>query len=560
MANTPFKVKAVYEYKSPHDDDLSFPNGQIITVTEEEDADWYIGEYEDSEGSKHEGLFPRNFVEKYEPAAPPRPTRTRTKKETAPPLTAEPIATETNPEPIQQPVEPDQAISEPVAAPKEESRAVPPPPPEPAQNQPDPKAEPIKATTPAKGPPPPVSEKPSSFKDRIAAFNKGSAQPLAPVKPGPQAGGSSSTFIKKPFVAPPPARDSYIAPPKDKAPIQKTYRREEDPEILQRQQQDQEDAEKAGLAPGDTDEGTEEAVKSTSLKDRIALLQKQQQEQAARRAEPVHKEKPQRPQKQRTESVENITSPPLPTEEATPSNIISDSASRPRQSVEVSREVPKPPPAAPRPTPQLTEDPSDGNEADQSGAGDTTEDGGASSTEVEDVEERPRFAPHAPSRTSTTLSREMQAEPEHTIEEETTGEDQDEEDEMDEETRRKEELRARMAKMSGGMGMPGMFAMPQPGAAPKKRQSGTKEDRPQVELDPLPTSPPAPPQRLPMAPVPTPPQRKPSESLPTSPKVGKEPEPEASAPLYVQNDPAEVPDIEDLEQKSPPGTCSASAL
>ncbi|KFY15231.1 hypothetical protein V491_05733, partial [Pseudogymnoascus sp. VKM F-3775] len=43
MPAPPFKVKAVYEYTSPHEDDLHFPNGQIITVTEEEDDDWYSG-------------------------------------------------------------------------------------------------------------------------------------------------------------------------------------------------------------------------------------------------------------------------------------------------------------------------------------------------------------------------------------------------------------------------------------------------------------------------------------------------------------------------------------
>ena len=81
-----FRVRAVYDYDSPHDDDLSFANGQIITVTEEEDADWYVGEYTDDSGTKHDGLFPRNFVEKYEPAPPPRPNRApRPKPEPAAP-------------------------------------------------------------------------------------------------------------------------------------------------------------------------------------------------------------------------------------------------------------------------------------------------------------------------------------------------------------------------------------------------------------------------------------------------------------------------------------------
>lgn len=86
MAAVPFKVKAVFEYSSPHDDDLSFPNGQVITVTEEEDADWYVGEYTDSSGGQHSGLFPKNFVEKYEPEIPSRPTRpTRPKSEVVSP-------------------------------------------------------------------------------------------------------------------------------------------------------------------------------------------------------------------------------------------------------------------------------------------------------------------------------------------------------------------------------------------------------------------------------------------------------------------------------------------
>ncbi|OTA90298.1 hypothetical protein M434DRAFT_78108, partial [Hypoxylon sp. CO27-5] len=62
MAAVPFKVKAVYEYTSTHEDDLPFGIGQIITVTDEEDADWYAGEYIDDLGVRREGIFPRNFV------------------------------------------------------------------------------------------------------------------------------------------------------------------------------------------------------------------------------------------------------------------------------------------------------------------------------------------------------------------------------------------------------------------------------------------------------------------------------------------------------------------
>uniref|UniRef100_A0A8H7N530 SH3 domain-containing protein n=1 Tax=Bionectria ochroleuca TaxID=29856 RepID=A0A8H7N530_BIOOC len=81
-----FRVKALYDYTSPHEDDLNFDIGQVITVTEEDDDDWYGGEYLDANGVKKEGIFPRNFVEKIEPQAPPRPTRNRHKKDAeAPP-------------------------------------------------------------------------------------------------------------------------------------------------------------------------------------------------------------------------------------------------------------------------------------------------------------------------------------------------------------------------------------------------------------------------------------------------------------------------------------------
>src|SRR3954470_4700468 len=82
MPAAPFKVKAVYDYKSAEHDDLNFPNGQVITVTAEEDDDWYAGEYVDDTGKKLEGIFPKNFVEKYEPEIPLRPSRPgRAKKE-----------------------------------------------------------------------------------------------------------------------------------------------------------------------------------------------------------------------------------------------------------------------------------------------------------------------------------------------------------------------------------------------------------------------------------------------------------------------------------------------
>ncbi|KAI1379682.1 hypothetical protein F4677DRAFT_441889 [Hypoxylon crocopeplum] len=71
----PFKVKAIYEYLSTNEDDLPFRTDQIITVTNEEGAGWYSGEYVDDFGIKKEGIFPQSFVEKYKPIIPPRPIR-----------------------------------------------------------------------------------------------------------------------------------------------------------------------------------------------------------------------------------------------------------------------------------------------------------------------------------------------------------------------------------------------------------------------------------------------------------------------------------------------------
>lgn len=58
----PFQVRAIWDHISRHKDDLSFSNGQIITVTKEEDGNWYAGEYTDSKGVKRQGIFPRNRV------------------------------------------------------------------------------------------------------------------------------------------------------------------------------------------------------------------------------------------------------------------------------------------------------------------------------------------------------------------------------------------------------------------------------------------------------------------------------------------------------------------
>ena len=361
MSAPPFKVKAVYEYASPHEDDLPFPEGQIITVVALEDADWYEGEYTDASGGKHSGLFPKNFVERYEPEVPSRPARRPAQDVRSPPPQApvpepgpgafpdevdeeddddsfsepppvpaqsksviEPEAApvplpprDLSPTPPVRQTAPPPPAQETIRSPPPQAEAPvaretiksPPPAPKPAPSEPA-KSEPVKAE-PFKKEPPPVSSKPSSFRDRIAAFNNAGAAPVAPFKP------AAPTFVKKPFVAPPPSKNAYIPPPKAE-PVQKVYRREEDPDIQKEQAQAEENAAKAGLLPSEhpqspTGDEEEDQPKPQSLKERIAMLQKQQMEQAARKADVSEKPKPKKPVKKNTdESTASAVPPPIP--------------------------------------------------------------------------------------------------------------------------------------------------------------------------------------------------------------------------------------------------------
>jgi myosin tail region-interacting protein MTI1 len=561
MSSHPFKVKAVFEYNSGIDEDLNFSEGQIITVTEDDEEDWYTGEYVDGTGVKREGLFPRNFVEKYEPTAPPRPTRApRLKKDVEP----SPVAVS---EPISQPP----AKREP---PREQQReeirersinaTAPQPAPPVLETAPSAAAPPTQSLpvtspplpkpAPASKPsaPPPVSEKPSggSFRDRIAAFNKSAAPPPAPFKPG-GLGSSGSSFIKKPFVAPPPSKDAYIPPPREPAP-QKIYRREEDPEIAAKEAENLGNAERAGLAPTANEGDGDDQPKPTSLKERIALLQKQQMEQAARHADAAQKkEKSKRPPKKRTES-HNMDDEQEEGEEA-PLERQDSYGTVGKKSMESGHDEPSVSRAVP--TRKVSKGPSaipampresygDGNDADMSGAGDETEEP-EESTGRDDSDERPkaRATAHKP-------DVHEDEEDDADNKEEAAEEDEEEEEDVDPEVRRKEELRARMAKMSGGMGMMGMFGggMPMPGPAlpTRKKPSGTTEKKQSNEYareDITLASGHAPP--VPSIPLPGLARMKNSEE--TNKQLEAEHEDEIQYGSITETRPAyEVPDVEDV--------------
>ncbi|PGH13673.1 hypothetical protein AJ79_03522 [Helicocarpus griseus UAMH5409] len=537
MSGVPFTVKAVFEYTSEHEDDLNFAVDQIIKVTAEEDEDWYFGEYVDESGARKEGIFPRNFVERYEPPAPPRPTRpSRQRKEPEPapvavpppepaPASNEAVNEHAEPEPESAPATQKAAEPQPPAVQQQPVEAAPAPAAAPvAPSSPKPAEAPEPAQKPASKPPPPaVAEKPtgSSFKDRIAAFNKPAAAPITPFDPNRTS--SSASFIKKPFVAPPPSRNAYIPPPVEQP--QKIYRREEDPDIMQRTSQDQSAAERPVIS-ADKPAEDEDQPKPTSLKERIALLQKQQLEQAARHAEAAQKkEKPKKPVKKRMESqehTEQVTSVQGAELERTET---SETAKDPSAAAAHHETGESPPRAAspPQPSRELT---SDTNDADYSAAGDT-EEADEASTGREDVDEP---------------SRKASADKQTEGGEEEEGDEEDEEEEMDPEIRRRMEIRERMAKMSGGMGMMGMFGPPgglPPAGGFRKSSKAPSADSERKASDDQHASPAmhAPP--VPLMALPGMHAKKAAEPVKSPSEIGEEDEPQPTPVMKAAEPPVE---------------------
>lgn len=442
--SAPFKVKALYDYASAEPDDLTFSNGQIITVIEAEDAEWYTGEYAGQDGQLHEGIFPRNFVERYEPPVPSRPSRPPRKNLPAEAVSIGPSTTTqpehsvpSTPAPSEAHVTPRDPQSESADVTSDPSIAE-----HPATMDPATEDKPASIARKA----PPVVEKPTtnSFKDRIAAFNKTAAPAPVPFKP---LGANPSSFVKKPFVAPPPSRNAYVPPPRE-TPAPKVYHREEE---LQAEEQEQKSAPQISALPHEEPSQADDQPKPTSLKERIALLQRQQQEQAARSADSTRrKDKPRRPEHARSDSTDAqdtlYHSSENPTTGTT--DVIHHVTSHDTQNTETASHLPA---AVLTPPPPARELVSDTNDADDSGAADT-EDARDESTEEEKLvaraDGRSIANPQSPLATAG-LNAEGEIE---------------EEEEEDPEMRRKRELRERMAKMSGGMGMMGLLGGPVPAA------------------------------------------------------------------------------------------------
>ena len=285
-----------------------------------------------------------------------------------------------------------------------------------------------------------------------------------------------------------------MAPPRPE-PARRVYRREEDQDVKPRTSEDREDIERAALSqmplPSSADVD-EHQPKPTSLKERIALLQRQQADQAARHVDGGQKkEKAKRPSKKIAEST-----PAAEDAEGaygSEAELADDAEASTRRNANSSRDehgegtiLPLRQRAIGEPSessgrrglPSTRRDlPSDANDADQSGAGDT-EDAEETSTGVDDSDEKPRSKregsivplalptqePIVGDERVKVVEDEGADEAQEEIEDEEGDEEEEQgaeqEEEMNPEERKRLEIRQRMMKMSGGMGMHGMFAPP----------------------------------------------------------------------------------------------------
>ncbi|KAI7878808.1 hypothetical protein K492DRAFT_170594 [Lichtheimia hyalospora FSU 10163] len=73
LANT--RRKALYDFNGEHPEDLSFTSGDIITVLEEINQGWWLGELITNDGKTLKGIFPVNYTEPLDSAVdiPPPP-------------------------------------------------------------------------------------------------------------------------------------------------------------------------------------------------------------------------------------------------------------------------------------------------------------------------------------------------------------------------------------------------------------------------------------------------------------------------------------------------------
>ncbi|CCG80958.1 SH3 domain protein [Taphrina deformans PYCC 5710] len=491
----PCDVKALYQYTSEHEDDLNFEVGQIIHVHAEEDDEWLNGSYINAKGDRETGIFPKSFVELVEtPKAPARPSRTGAQKETHIGLDKETQLsnlTDTNPAETQgseglhttstkaETSTTDSAADVGARGPDSVEVASQFPVNETrtssirdatahGEEDPQPKPAPVKYTSSVESAPQHTTEPPSThekvpksnaFRDRIAAFNK---QGAAPVAPKPMA---KPSLAKKPFVAPPPSKDSYVpattSKPKPTAIAPESHIDELAHGQVKLPQE---------IAHEST--GPEAPPKVGSLKDRIAALQAERSHVAAKKAgakeegsskapvEPVstqsgrpaasdrrenapetnedlHDFVPEQGELSRSSTIETTSTQQRPLVPEVPQE---EYSANPHSPLLLSRE---------RTTTSI-----DSLQPQQTGA--STHSSISLSKPVIPVipmQNHPREDVVVDSSDHIDNEPTHEPEPLETVDQNSIAAPESSEDEIDEEEQRKQQLRARMAKMSGGMGM-----------------------------------------------------------------------------------------------------------
>ncbi|KAI5963255.1 uncharacterized protein KGF55_003047 [Candida pseudojiufengensis] len=410
--NLPFKVKAIFDYKSDYEDDLPFTSGQILTITAIENDEWYTGEYDGKSG-----MFPKNFVEIL--TTPTIPVSNRPIKKAEPQSETQESKTDSSPTNISK-----SPPTAPIAEEKSQSS--------PKSNQ--------------------------SSSSRVPMPQSFHSKPSDPYS------------IKKQFVAAAPS--SYVPKitPRDESNLvaHPTHDTKQSDNVVK------------GTSVNEN-ESTEESGPKVSLKERIALLQRKQQEEAERE-EAALKRKEERAKKQAEEKerVKHL---------------------REQKSGEA----------------QYTHKLED-HHPELEGAVGTKDDHDVSSVadSSKSIHDDANHL-HEPTARSPSVG-----EPEEADEvnfeksgEQDIDEDEEEQEEEDDEELKRKKLVERMAKISGGRNMFGMMGMPSPFG-----------NTPSADTQPKKTK------ATPAAPTPESPVREPNATSEAAPSSAPEVPPHASAPKF----------------------------
>ncbi|RLV83639.1 hypothetical protein JA9_004791 [Meyerozyma sp. JA9] len=247
----PFKVRAIFDYQSDYDDDLPFTVGSIITVTDIEDDEWYSGSF-----NGKTGIFPKNFVQLI--------AHDDGEQKPAPIESAAPI-TKSGPEPEEQVARAAGSTTGSTTGHKQEHTKT-----ETAETASSTENKALHSSDAASSPASFSAEQPSKLKSAFSDHTKDHKADV-PRVPMPGAPPPKDPYnIKNQFVA--TGKSSYVPPIKPRDDSTVKHVRNEPPKNVEI------------VHSADPQQEEESNEPKMSLKERIALLQKQQAEQAEREA------------------------------------------------------------------------------------------------------------------------------------------------------------------------------------------------------------------------------------------------------------------------------------